>query len=187
MKNALEQLSAMTVIVADTGDASMVRLHKPQDCTTNPSLVLAALNSPDAQDLISAEIETARGKAINAAALCDTLTVAIGAKLAALVPGRVSTEVDARLSFDVDVPLTLTMAYKGGIDPECPDEDQAQRPHKIEVKPAFRDEFQPEPRIDKHGNHGACEGHCEGLCGRDQKGGHHIVAHQCLCRCMAGP
>ncbi|AUQ99238.1 transaldolase [Phaeobacter inhibens] len=102
MKNALEQLSAMTVIVADTGDASMVKLHKPQDCTTNPSLVLAALNSPDAQDLISAEIETARGKALDAAALCDTLTVAIGAKLAALVPGRVSTEVDACLSFDVD-------------------------------------------------------------------------------------
>ncbi|MFS4581335.1 hypothetical protein [Phaeobacter sp. C3_T13_0] len=69
MKNALEQLSEMTVIVADTGDASMVKLHRPQDCTTNPSLVMAALNSPDAQDLISAEIETARGNACNAASL----------------------------------------------------------------------------------------------------------------------
>ena len=102
MTNALEQLEKMTVIVADTGDAGLVKQHKPEDCTTNPSLVLAALNSPDAADLIAREVASARGKSLSAAALCDTLTVAIGASLTELVPGRVSTEVDARLSFDVE-------------------------------------------------------------------------------------
>lgn len=92
----------MTVIVADTGDAKLVKKYKPQDCTTNPSLVLAALQSTDAQDLIAAEIEAARGKGLDVEGLCRTLTVAIGANLTTLVPGRVSTEVDARLSFDVE-------------------------------------------------------------------------------------
>lgn len=102
MSNALEQLEQMTVIVADTGDAELVKKHKPEDCTTNPSLVLAALNSPNAKDLIAQEVSTARAKSMDAAALCDTLTVAIGSKLTKLVPGRVSTEVNARLSFDVE-------------------------------------------------------------------------------------
>ncbi|MDO6732180.1 transaldolase [Marinovum sp. 2_MG-2023] len=102
MKSALEQLQEMTVIVADTGDASLVKHHKPQDCTTNPSLVLAALSADDAQDLIASEVATARSRGMDVATLCRTLTVAIGAKLTTLVPGRVSTEVDARLSFDVE-------------------------------------------------------------------------------------
>ncbi|SMP18656.1 transaldolase [Shimia sagamensis] len=100
--SALQQLEQMTMIVADTGDAGLVKKHKPLDCTTNPSLVLAALNSPDSQDLIEQEISAARSASMDAAALCDTLTVSIGANLTTLVPGRVSTEVDARLSFDVD-------------------------------------------------------------------------------------
>jgi len=102
MANALEQLQKMTVIVADTGDAALVKLHKPQDCTTNPSLVLAALKSPDSESLIEEEVAVARSKSWDANALCDSLTVAIGANLSTLVPGRVSTEVDARLSFDVE-------------------------------------------------------------------------------------
>lgn len=102
LTSALQQLEQMTMIVADTGDAGLVEKHKPEDCTTNPSLVLAALSSPDSQDLVEREIAAARSASMDAAALCDTLTVAIGANLTTLVPGRVSTEVDARLSFDVD-------------------------------------------------------------------------------------
>lgn len=102
MMTALDQLQKMTVIVADTGDAALVKKHKPQDCTTNPSLVLAALNGSGAEDLIASEIAAARRGSLDANALCDTLTVAIGASLTHLVPGRVSTEVDACLSFDVE-------------------------------------------------------------------------------------
>lgn len=102
MPTALEQLQKLTVIVADTGDAGLVKEHKPQDCTTNPSLVLAALDSAEAEDLITKEVAAARAKSLDAQGLCDTLTVAIGANLSTLVPGRVSTEVDANLSFDVE-------------------------------------------------------------------------------------
>lgn len=102
MTSALEQLEKLTVIVADTGDATLVKKLKPQDCTTNPSLVLAALNSSDADKLITQELAADGGNSLNAASLCDKLTVAIGANLSSLVPGRVSTEVDARLSFDVE-------------------------------------------------------------------------------------
>lgn len=102
MASVLEQLKDMTVIVADTGNAKEVVKHRPVDCTTNPSLVLAAMQNAQTSELIDTEVQSAKSKGLDAAALCDTLTVAIGAKLADLVPGRVSTEVDARLSFDVD-------------------------------------------------------------------------------------
>ncbi|MEO1023998.1 MAG: transaldolase [Pseudomonadota bacterium] len=102
MKSALEQLKEMTVIVADTGDPALVRKHKPQDCTTNPSLVLAAMSADETQGLVAEEIARARAQSLSVEALCDTLTVAIGANLATFVPGRVSIEVDASLSFDVE-------------------------------------------------------------------------------------
>ena len=102
MKSALEQLKEMTVIVADTGDPALVRKHKPQDCTTNPSLVLAAMSVDETQGLVAEEIARAKAQSQSVEALCDTLTVAIGANLATLVPGRVSTEVDASLSFDAE-------------------------------------------------------------------------------------
>jgi transaldolase len=102
MANALEQLQKITVIVADTGDADLVKQHKPQDCTTNPSLVLAALNGANADDLIAQEVSSAKGASLDANGLCNKLTVAIGANLSKLIPGRVSTEVDAKLSFDVE-------------------------------------------------------------------------------------
>ncbi|MEO1641487.1 MAG: transaldolase [Pseudomonadota bacterium] len=102
MKSALEQLKETTVIVADTGDPALVRQHKPQDCTTNPSLVLAAMSADETQGLVVEEIAKAKARSLSVETLCDTLTVAIGANLATLVPGRVSTEVDASLSFDVE-------------------------------------------------------------------------------------
>jgi transaldolase len=102
MKNALEHLKTMTEIVADTGDAKLVRRYQPLDCTTNPSLVLAALTNPESADLVAEEVSIARSRTMDAMELCNTMAVALGANLASLISGRVSTEVDARLSFDVE-------------------------------------------------------------------------------------
>ncbi|WP_417207648.1 transaldolase [Antarctobacter sp.] len=100
MTTVLDQLREMTTVVADTGEVAAVKTYQPVDCTTNPSLVLAAMKDPASEALVSAEIKSGRDKGLDAKAVADTLTVAIGAKLTELVPGRVSTEVDARLSFD---------------------------------------------------------------------------------------
>jgi transaldolase len=90
----------MTTVVADTGEVAAIKLHKPVDCTTNPSLVLKALTDPASDALVTRELAAARKAGWNASKVTDVLTVAMGAELAALVPGRVSTEVDACLSFD---------------------------------------------------------------------------------------
>jgi len=100
MTTHLDQLRDMTVVVADTGEVAAVKMYKPVDCTTNPSLVLGASKDPAAQELITREIEAGQAAGMSAEQITDTLTVAIGAELTALVPGRVSTEVDACLSFD---------------------------------------------------------------------------------------
>tara|TARA_R110002073_G_scaffold67077_2_gene167429 strand:+ start:5906 stop:6820 length:915 start_codon:yes stop_codon:yes gene_type:complete len=100
----------MTTVVADTGEVAAVKRYKPVDCTTNPSLVLGALKDPASEDLIAREIEAGRKAGLSAVALTDTLTVAVGAELAKLVPGRVSTEVDARLSFDTQASVTRARA-----------------------------------------------------------------------------
>ncbi len=100
MASALEQLRQMTTVVADTGEVSAVKAYAPVDCTTNPSLVLAASKDPAAAELIDREIAAGRAKGWTAEQVTDVLTVAIGAELTKLVPGRVSTEVDACLSFD---------------------------------------------------------------------------------------
>jgi transaldolase len=92
----------MTKVVADTGDLAAIRLYKPVDCTTNPSLVLAALSDDASDDLVARELAACRASGKGPEDAAATLSVAIGAELAALVPGRVSTEVDASLSFDVD-------------------------------------------------------------------------------------
>ncbi|WOI56338.1 transaldolase [Palleronia sp. LCG004] len=117
----LEQLRDMTVVVADTGDVEAVRRLKPQDCTTNPSIVLKAVGSEYFADTLSETIQANRGK--DPSMVADALTVAVGAELAGIVPGRVSTEVDARLSFDenaaVDKAMRLIEAYdKRGIGSE---------------------------------------------------------------------
>lgn len=110
MTNVLDQLRGMTTVVADTGEVEAVKAYRPVDCTTNPSLVLAALQDPASESLIQQEIEAGRQKGLDASAVVDTLTVAIGAKLTELVPGRVSTEVDACLSFDTEASLTRARA-----------------------------------------------------------------------------
>lgn len=106
MTTILEQLRDMTVVVADTGEVKAVKAHAPVDCTTNPSLVLGALKDPASEALVAREIEAGRTAGLSPAAVCDALTVAVGAELAALVPGRVSTEVDACLSFDTEASVT---------------------------------------------------------------------------------
>lgn len=100
MKSVLDQLRQMTVIVADTGDLAAVKRYAPTDCTTNPSLVLGALSDPAAEDLVEREIRRGKSNGLSSVQLTETLTVALGAELTNLVPGRVSTEVDACLSFD---------------------------------------------------------------------------------------
>jgi transaldolase len=104
MPSKLDQLRAMTVVVADTGDLDAVRRLRPQDCTTNPTLLLKAVETPAYGNLIEDALAWGRrqggSREAVVAAVCDRLAVAFGTELASIVPGRVSTEVDADLSFD---------------------------------------------------------------------------------------
>nr|PZN44959.1 MAG: transaldolase [Pseudomonadota bacterium] len=106
MPSKLDQLRAMTVVVADTGDIEAVRRLKPQDCTTNPTLLLKAVEAPAYGHLLDEAIDWGRKQAGSAeavtAAVCDRLAVSFGTELTKIVPGRVSTEVDADLSFDIE-------------------------------------------------------------------------------------
>ena len=98
----LEQLKAMTVVVADTGDIEAIRQYQPIDATTNPSLLLKAAYLPQYQPLLIESIEAAR-KTNNTDLISecmDELSVRIGREILTVVPGRVSTEIDARLSFN---------------------------------------------------------------------------------------
>jgi transaldolase len=114
MASKLDQLRAMTVVVADTGDIEAVRRLKPQDCTTNPTLLLKAVESPASGTLVEEALawgrrQTGAREAV-VAAVCDRLAVAFGAELAGIVPGRVSTEVDADLSFDTEATIAKARA-----------------------------------------------------------------------------
>jgi transaldolase len=110
MTSKLEQLRAMTTVVADTGDIEAVARIKPVDCTTNPSIVLKALGTDMFADAIEEAVKWGKGQggASEAVteAVADRLAISVGAALAKLVPGRVSTEVDADLSFDTQASLT---------------------------------------------------------------------------------
>ncbi len=105
MTSKLEQLRSMTTVVADTGDIEAVARLKPVDCTTNPTIVLKALGTHMFDDTFKEAIAWGKSKGGSseaaAAAVADRLAVAVGAALAKIVPGRVSTEVDADLSFDM--------------------------------------------------------------------------------------
>ena len=110
MASQLDQLRSMTTVVADTGDIEAVRRLRPVDCTTNPSIVLKALGTPEFEDTMNDAIAWGARQAGEAearvAAVADRLAVSVGAALAELVPGRVSTEVDADLSFDTAASVT---------------------------------------------------------------------------------
>ena len=117
MATLLEQLSSMTVVVADTGDLQAIQQFTPRDATTNPSLILAAAQIPDYQHLIDDTLKASR-KLIGAnapaeqvvAEALDEICVSFGKEILKIVPGRVSTEVDARLSFDTEA--TIAKAHK---------------------------------------------------------------------------
>src|SRR5215813_869008 len=102
----LEQLKKFTKVVADTADFESMKEFKPQDATTNPSLVYAATQKPAYAHLLE-EVLTARKKSglsghEQVEDICDHLLVQFGTDILEIVPGRVSTETDARLSFDVE-------------------------------------------------------------------------------------
>ncbi len=110
MPSKLDQLRQMTVVVADTGDLDAVRRLAPQDCTTNPSLVLKAMQAPASAETFAETVARLKGHANPIATIVQDLTVNLGAQLAAIVPGRVSTEVDARLSFDKEASIAKARA-----------------------------------------------------------------------------
>jgi transaldolase len=96
--NALEQLRQHTKVVADTGDFAAMKAFKPLDATTNPSLILKAVQMPEYQTLLQKAAQDNKSKGVHAAV--DALLISFGTEILKIVPGRVSTEVDARLSFD---------------------------------------------------------------------------------------
>ncbi|QMV18926.1 transaldolase [Granulicella sp. 5B5] len=109
MANLLDQLKSYTTVVSDTGDINSIKKYKPTDATTNPSLIAAAAQMPEYQSIVDDCLLAARkqlGTAATdeqvAAAAFKSLAVAFGKKILEIVPGRVSTEVDARLSFDTE-------------------------------------------------------------------------------------
>ncbi|MEA3006038.1 MAG: transaldolase, partial [Acidobacteriaceae bacterium] len=111
-KSLLEQLKEMTEVVADTGDFESIEKFKPQDTTTNPSLLTAAASMPQYQPLVDEVLLEAKKQLGPQAKDSDVanlafrhLAVAFGKKILAIVPGRVSTEVDARLSFDTEATM----------------------------------------------------------------------------------
>lgn len=102
MSDKLTQLKKFTVVVADTGKFEDIKKFAPQDATTNPSLLFQAAQSAEYAPVVKSAI--ARGKK-NTEKILDELSVAFGCKILEIIPGRVSTEVDARLSFDTDKTL----------------------------------------------------------------------------------
>lgn len=112
-KNLLEQLRKMTVVVADTGDIQAIEKFKPQDATTNPSLITAAAQMPEYQDIVDQTLLQAKKDTGASASQADVvslafdrLAVSFGLKILQIIPGRVSTEVDARLSYDTEATIT---------------------------------------------------------------------------------
>ncbi|NOR81268.1 MAG: transaldolase, partial [Methyloprofundus sp.] len=112
MANFLDQLKAVTVAVSDTGDIGAIEKFTPRDATTNPSLITAAAQMPQYQGIVDDTLKGARETAGASASAADVvglafdrLAVSFGLKILEIVPGRVSTEVDARLSYDTDATI----------------------------------------------------------------------------------
>jgi transaldolase len=111
-KNLLEQLRNYTVVVADTGDIEAMEEFRPQDATTNPSLITAAAQLPQYRPIVDGVLKDARNELGESATDKDVanlafqrLAIAFGKKILAIVPGRVSTEVDARLSYNTEATI----------------------------------------------------------------------------------
>lgn len=121
VQNQLDALKAMSVVVADTGEPGLVKLYKPVDCTTNPSLVFKAVQGAENEHYLRTALKEEASQRLHRdavrpfAGVADILAVNIGAELLTIVPGKVSTEVDAHLSYDtqatVDKALKLVDMY----------------------------------------------------------------------------
>jgi transaldolase len=123
--NKLEQLKTMTTVVADTGDIDAIAAYTPTDATTNPSLLYKAAQKPQYVHLLQDAVDYAMGRSASmetrAIDMMDKLSVNFGAEILDIIPGRISTEVDARLSFDTEATVaraeSLIDLYKqAGID-----------------------------------------------------------------------
>jgi transaldolase len=110
MQSKLEQLRKITTVVADTGDIEAIKQYQPEDATTNPSLILKAASIEAYAPLVADAIEYAKKQSADkqqqVEIACDMLAVNIGKEILTTIPGRISTEVDARLSFDTEASLT---------------------------------------------------------------------------------
>ncbi|WP_153102219.1 transaldolase [Paraburkholderia hayleyella] len=121
MTTALDQLKQYTTVVADTGDFQQLAQYKPQDATTNPSLILKAVQKDDYRPLLEQTVREHASKPLGA--IIDRLLVAFGSEILKIIPGRVSTEVDARLSFDTQASIRkahelITLYEAAGISRE---------------------------------------------------------------------
>jgi transaldolase len=102
--NQIDALKQFTTVVADTGDFKQIEAFQPTDATTNPSLILKAVQKPEYRTLLDDSVAQFRGRALDE--ITDRLLVRFGCEILAIIPGRVSTEVDARLSFDSSATVT---------------------------------------------------------------------------------
>ncbi|WP_372378063.1 transaldolase [Vibrio natriegens] len=106
MKSVLDQLRNFTTVVADTGDINAIAKYRPEDATTNPSIILNSINNPEYEQLLDEVIavvrDTVPSKDDQIAEASDMMIVTIGKKILEVIPGRISTEVDARLSFSTE-------------------------------------------------------------------------------------
>ncbi|MDV2857564.1 transaldolase [Oceanimonas sp. CAM02] len=109
MANSLTQLRKLTTVVADTGDIEAIRKYQPEDATTNPSLILKAAQITEYRPLLEDAVSWAKAQSQNAEQqlidASDKLAVNIGCEILKIIPGRISTEVDARLSFDTEASI----------------------------------------------------------------------------------
>ena len=121
MTTQLDSLRQFTTVVADTGDFAAMRTHQPTDATTNPSLILKAVQQEENRELLKKVVQDNPGA--TGSELADHLLVAFGKEILSIVPGRVSTEVDARLSFDTQASIErarqiIDLYARNGIDRE---------------------------------------------------------------------
>lgn len=121
MATQLSQLSKFTTVVADSGDLNQIQQFKPTDATTNPTLILKAAKQPEYQHILQKIAKD--NKNANSAMLSDQLLVAFGSEILKIIPGRVSTEIDARLSFDTQSSVErakqiIDLYEKSGIERE---------------------------------------------------------------------
>ena len=119
--NQLEQLRQVTTVVADTGDFQSMKIFSPQDATTNPSLILKAIQKPEYLPLLEQVMR--KHPQASVGELIDHLLIAFGLQILALIPGRVSTETDAQLSFDTEATIAkgrhlIALYEAAGIDRE---------------------------------------------------------------------